>query len=84
MKDEFKNDSPVINGVLDLRGWGCPWCILKAKSWLNRMKTGEILELYTTDTETLKNFPSILKNGKDRVIDVKHYPDYHRMLIRRG
>ena len=84
VKDELENDGPDIDRVLDLRGWSCPWCILKAKSWLTRMKPGQILELYSTDPETLKNFPSILRNGNDRVIEVKYYPDYHRMLIRRG
>lgn len=79
MKNEAK-----IDRTLDLRGWGCPWCIVKAKSWLSRMKAGQILELLGTDPEALKNFPSILKNGNDRIIDVKEYPDHHRLLIRRG
>ena len=79
LKDEFE-----IERVLDLRGWSCLWCIVKAKSWLTRMKPGQVLELFSTDPETLKNFPPILRNGNDRVIDVKQYPDYHRILIRRG
>jgi len=70
--------------VLDLRGWTCPWCIVKAKSWLSRMKPGEILELLGTDPEALKNFPSILRHGNDRIINVKEYADHHRLLIRRG
>ena len=78
-----KNEFP-IDRVLDVRGWSCPWCIVKAKSWLGRMKPGQILELLGTDPETLKNFPSILRSGDDRIIEVKQYPDYHRMLIRRG
>lgn len=79
VKNEFQ-----IDRVLDLRGWSCTWCIVKAKSWLNRMEPGQILEVLGTDSETLKNFPSILRNGKDRIIEVKQYPDHHRLLIRRG
>jgi tRNA 2-thiouridine synthesizing protein A len=79
VKNEFQ-----IDRVLDLRGWSCPWCIVKAKSWLNRMEPGQILELLGTDSETLKNFPSILRSGNDRIIEIKQYPDYHRLLIRRG
>ncbi|EFK08680.1 conserved hypothetical protein [delta proteobacterium NaphS2] len=79
MKNEVK-----IDRVLDLRGWSCPWCIVKTRSWLSRMKPGQILELFGTDPEALKNLPSILKNGNDRIIEVKKYPDYHRLLIRRG
>jgi TusA-related sulfurtransferase len=48
------------------------------------MKPGQILELFGTDPEALKNLPSILKNGNDRIIEVKEYPDHHRLLIRRG
>ena len=73
-----------IDRFLDLRGWSCPWCIVKAKSWLSRMKSGQILELLGTDPEALTNFPSILKNGKDRIIEIQEYPEYHRLLIRRG
>ncbi len=73
-----------IDKVLDLRGWSCPWCIVKARSWLSRMKPGQILELLGTDPEALKNLPSVLKNGNDRIIEVEKYPDHHRLLIRRG
>jgi tRNA 2-thiouridine synthesizing protein A len=73
-----------IDRVLDLRGWSCPWCIVKTRSWLSRMKQGQILELLGTDPEALKNLPSILKNGNDRIIEIQEYPDYHRLLIRRG
>ena len=48
------------------------------------MKQGQILELFGTDPEALRNLPSILKNGKDRIIEIQEYPEYHRLLIRRG
>ncbi len=79
MKEDFQ-----IDRVLDLRGWSAPWCMVKARSWLNRMKPGQVLELIGTDSLTLVNFPSVLKNGNDRIMDVKEYPDHHRILIRRG
>ena len=78
------NGEMKIDRVLDLRGWSCPWCIMKAKSWLNRMVEGQILELLITDPETLKNFPSVLRSGNDRIIEIKQFPGYHRLLIRRG
>ena len=84
MKHEVQIDEVQIDEVLDLRGWSCPWCIVKAKSWLSRMKPGQILELFGTDPEALKNFPSILRHGNDRIIEVKEFSDYHRLLIRRG
>jgi TusA-related sulfurtransferase len=79
VKNEYQ-----IDRVLDLKGWSSTWCIVKARSWLNRMAPEQILEVVGTDPETLKNFPSILRNGKDRIVEVKKYPDHHRLLIRRG
>lgn len=77
-------DKEEPDEVLDLRGWRCPWCIVKAKSWLSRMNPGQVLELLVTDSETLRHFPSILRSGNDEIMDVQHYPDHHRMVIRRG
>jgi TusA-related sulfurtransferase len=70
--------------VLDLRGWSCPWCILKAKSWLVRMKPGQILEVLCTDPNVQQNFPRVLARTEDRVIRWEHKDDYIGVLIRRG
>lgn len=70
--------------VLDVRGWSCPWCILKAKSWLRRMTPGQILEVLTTDPNVQKNFPRVLARTKDHVIGMDQNDDHYRMRIRRG
>ncbi len=70
--------------VLDLRGWSCPWCILKAKSLLKRMSTGQILEVLITDPEAQINFPLILKKSRDTVIKVEQHKDYFHFFLLRG
>ncbi|OQY03850.1 MAG: hypothetical protein B6I22_10785 [Desulfobacteraceae bacterium 4572_123] len=70
--------------VLDLRGWSCPWCILKAKSLLLRMSKGQILEVLSTDPEAQINFPLILKKSKDRVIKVEQHKEYFHLFLLRG
>ena len=83
---------PVMEGmgkrpsdrVLDLRGWSCPWCILKAKSWLVRMKPGQVLKVLSTDPTVQKNFPRVLECTEDRIIHWEHKEDYIAVLIRRG
>ena len=52
------------NEILDLRGWGCPWVILKAKSWLNRMSSGEILEVISSDDQIEKSFSSYFRENQ--------------------
>lgn len=73
-----------VDRVLDLRGWSCPWCIVKARSWLKRMNPGEILEVISTDPEVQKNFPHVLEGSQDQVIRIEQKKDYFRLLIRRG
>lgn len=70
--------------ILDLRGWSCPWCILKVKSWLVRMRPGEILEVRCTDPNVKANFPLILERTGDRIIRWELKDDYIGVLIRRG
>jgi len=70
--------------VLDLRGWSCPWCILKAKSLLKQMSTGQILEVLSTDPEAQINFPLILKKSRDKVIKVEQDTEYFHLFLLRG
>ena len=62
--NDWKMKKNKSDRVLDLRGWSCPWCILKAKSLLKRMSAGQILEVLITDPEAQVNFPLILKKSK--------------------
>ena len=70
--------------ILDLRGWSCPWCLLKAKSWLRRMSPGQVLEILSTDPQVRKDLPQVLEKSRDRVISVEKRKEYFRLLIRRG
>ena len=70
--------------VLDLRGWACPWCILKAKSWLVRMAPGQVLEVWCTDPTVQENFPRVLARTTDRVIRWEQRDGHSAVLIRRG
>jgi len=74
----------VSEKALDLRGWSCPWCILKAKSRLRTMKPGQTLELLCTDLSIQKNLPSVLKGTGDRIVQWEQHADYVNVVIRRG
>jgi len=70
--------------VLDLRGWSCPLCILKAKSWLTRMDPGQILDVLSTDPNVLKNFPLVLERTGDRVLRMDQADDHFQIRVLRG
>ena len=72
------------NRVLDARGWGCPWCCLKAMSILRALESGQILELLGTDRLILEDLPRILERTDNQLIRVENQPDYFRLYLRRG
>ena len=50
-------DAPEINEVeLDTSGTECPIPVLKAEKVLKKLKTGDILEVLTTDPQAIKDF----------------------------
>ncbi|MBW2347173.1 MAG: sulfurtransferase TusA family protein [Deltaproteobacteria bacterium] len=78
-------DAQQVHGVLDLRGWRCPWCILKAQSRLRGMKQGQILEVLLSDPDVEWHFPRILENSQDRLIGLECCKDgLYRVRILRG
>lgn len=70
--------------VLDVRGWRCPWVVLKAKSQLKQMWPGEVLEVLSTDPAVRENFRAVLKTGPDRIVQVQKDAGCLRLFIRRG
>jgi tRNA 2-thiouridine synthesizing protein A len=70
--------------ILDVRGWSCPWCILKAKSQLNLMKTGEVLEVLVTDPMTLADLPNVLGRSGHYLIQAIQQSEFSRLYVRRG
>ena len=77
-------DKRQADRILDLRGWTCPWSILKAKSWLRRMNPGQVLEVLSTDPDVLKNFPRVWAQTADRVVSLDQIEGFYRARIRRG
>ena len=74
----------TIDRVLDLRGSSFPWCCLKAMSVLRKMKTGEVLEVLSTDPLTLEDLPLVLQQRKDKLIKVDKDKNFFRLYLRRG
>ena len=70
--------------VLDVRGFSCPWCILKAKSELNLMEPGQILEVLVTDPAALVDIPSVLGRGGHYLIQITEQAEFFRLSVRRG
>jgi tRNA 2-thiouridine synthesizing protein A len=75
---------PRADKVLDVRGWSCPWCILKTRSELTRMNQGQILEVLGTDPQAMRSLPVVLGRAGDEVLAVEDGPEFFRLYLRRG
>ena len=70
--------------ILDVRGWSGPWVILKAKSELNLMEPGQVLEVLVTDPMTLVDFPRFLGQSNHQLIHINEASGFTRLYVRRG
>jgi len=70
------------NVELDLRGVGLPICLLKCKSALVNMDTGDILEVLVNDSEILEDLVKIVKRSQSKMILQPHREgDHYRIRI---
>ena len=83
-ESKMTENGNTVDRSLDLRGWSCPWCILKAKSWLRQMARGQVLEILSTDSQMQDDFPSILEKTGDCLLCIEQRKRHFRLLVRRG
>lgn len=58
---------------LDARGFDCPIPILKAKKLLFSMQSGEILKIYISNEDTLKDFKAFCMKTKNTFLSSYAY-----------
>ncbi|MBQ0795163.1 MULTISPECIES: sulfurtransferase TusA family protein [Zhongshania] len=57
-----------INVFLDAMGLECPLPLLKAKQALNRMASGEVLEVLATDAGSVRDFDVFAKQSGNTLL----------------
>ncbi len=70
--------------VLDLKGIFSPLNLLKCKSCLKSMETGNILEVLLEDTDAVQDLIMIVQRSQDEVIYKKEMEDCICLGIKRG
>ncbi len=68
--------------VSDCRGLSCPLPILKAVKAIARMKSGQILELQSTDPGTQNDLPSFLDRAGHEYLGTKDGEGFTRSYIK--
>ncbi|WP_202318494.1 sulfurtransferase TusA family protein [Archaeoglobus neptunius] len=69
--------------VVDARGQSCPGPMLEAKKALTKVKSGQILEILSSDKGTRRDLPTLCKKTGDEYLGFIEEGGYDRHLIRK-
>lgn len=58
----------VIDHQLDASGLSCPLPLLKAKQALNRLQSGQVLQVIATDAGSVRDFKAFTDQSGDRLL----------------
>lgn len=72
-----------IDRQLDASGLDCPLPLLKAKQQLNRMASGEVLEVLATDPGSQRDFVVFAQQSGNALLDSAERGEGFRYLIRK-
>ena len=69
--------------LADCRGLSCPMPILRLKKELKTMKTGQIVEVWSTDPGSKKDMPDFAKKQGEEFLGYIDGSGYTRYLIKK-
>ncbi|MBN1321255.1 MAG: sulfurtransferase TusA family protein [Thermoleophilia bacterium] len=69
--------------VVDARGTSCPGPILAAKKGMPDVKVGEIMEVFATDSGTLKDLPAWSKKMGHEYLGHVEEAGYWKLFVRK-
>jgi sulfite reductase (ferredoxin) len=69
--------------IIDLRGVACPLNFVKAKLELEKLETGDILEVLLDEGEPIRNAPASFAEQGQEVLEVKNVDNHYCVKVRR-
>jgi sulfite reductase (ferredoxin) len=69
------------NHIIDLRGVACPLNFVKAKLELEKLETGDILEVLLDEGEPVRNAPASFAEQGQEVLEVKNVDDHYCVKV---
>lgn len=80
-----KSTHAIISDItLDTRQLQCPMPLLKTKQALNRMKQGEIVEIFATDSGSWRDIPLFVEKSPHQLLLAEQAEDFYRYCIQKG
>jgi TusA-related sulfurtransferase len=68
---------------VDTRGMHCPLPILKAKKALSQMASGELLQVVSTDPNSVRDFQAFAKQTGNELVEQLSWQDEYVHVLRR-
>jgi len=75
-------DNITPDETLDCQGLSCPMPILKTKKTLNKMNSGQILEILSTDPGTANDLPAFAKKAGHEYLGEKKDDGFTRFYLK--
>ena len=84
MSDIKAPEGLEVARTLDARGLSCPMPILRTKKEIEKVNSGEILEVLGTDPGTKNDLPGWCKRAGHEYLGVKEDEGFLRFYIKKG
>ena len=72
-----------VSSTVDARGSACPGPLLEAKKGIGKVKVGEILEIYSSDSGTRQDIPVWAKKVGHEYLGHLETDGYEKLFVRR-
>jgi TusA-related sulfurtransferase len=72
-----------VSSTVDARGSACPGPLLEAKKGIGKVKVGEILEIYSSDSGTRQDIPVWAKKVGHEYLGHLETDGYDKLFVRR-
>lgn len=74
----------MVNLIVDAKGLACPMPIVKAKKGMDTLESGQIMELWTTDKGSMKDFQAWVGKTKHELLEAKEDQGVFTFIVRKG
>ena len=80
---EIDLESIVVANTVDARGSACPGPLLEAKKGIGKVKVGEVLEIFSSDSGTRIDVPAWAKKVGHEFLGAIEADGYDKLFVRR-
>jgi tRNA 2-thiouridine synthesizing protein A len=84
MTKEDPDTPPKIASTLNIKGMQCPMPLYWARSQVDALKPGEMLEVLATDPTTIPNFEAFCRQTGNRLVEASETDGVFRLLIEKA